>query len=66
MQNERRQGMPSLHMVAPRTENRDLGSPQICRFVGRAEALRTSMSLERSRKTQSVSEGAERFFESGV
>ena len=30
------------------------------RFWGSAEALRTSMSLERSRKTQPVSEGAER------
>ncbi len=42
-------------------DNPEPGPPQICRFVGRAEALRTSMSLERSRKTQSVSEGAERF-----
>ena len=42
-------------------DNRDLG-PQKAQHevLGRAEALRTSMSLEHSRKTQSVSEGAER------
>ncbi len=46
--------------TATRLPNGHWGPRKSADLWGRAEALRTSMSLERSRKTQSVSEGAER------